>query len=48
MSPYLQQNSKLKVWYEYVDYCEIKLNGSSKFVPDLTQGGLFKDWEFEL
>lgn len=48
MSPYLQQNSKLKVWYEYVDYCEIKLNGSSKFVPDLTQGGLFKEWDFEL
>lgn len=48
ISPYLQQNSKLKAWYEYVDYCEIKQNGSSKFAPDLTQGGLFKDWDFEL
>lgn len=48
MSPYLQQNSKLKAWYEYVDYYEVKLNGSSKFAPDLTRGGLFKDWDFEL
>jgi len=47
MSPYLQQNTKLKAWYEYLDYGEIKQNGSSKFATDLTRGGLFKDWDFE-
>lgn len=41
-SPYLSQSSKLKAWYDYMDYVESnEPNKTSKFTMDVTRAGLF-------
>ena len=46
-SPFLSQNTKLKYWFEYLDYSENKSNGISKYVPNLTRGLEMMNDEFE-
>ena len=49
-NPHISQKRKLEAWYEHMDYIEYVncIEKKSKYVLNLSQGGLFNSWDFDL